>query len=608
MWIKRILSLSASLLVFNILTGCDQSALNSSGISSDEQGDVVIGLTDAPGDFTTYTVDVTSLRLQRANGSLVETLPINTRVDFAQYVELTEFFTTATVPSGRYVKGEITLDYTDADIQVEGEQGNSVPVTTLVDEDGKPVDQLVMSVNLENTDHLIIARGIPAHLTLDFDLNASHTVDLTQSDNPVVTVEPVLLAEVSREKSKSHRARGGLKSVDLGDSHYTVVLRPFHHRFNKAHDFGELQISTNEETLFEINGEDFVGIDGLRVLSEEPTLTATIALGHFKHDPIRFVANSVYAGSSVPGGDKDVVRGSVIAREGNTLRVKGATLIRQQGRAVFNDIVTVTLNENTRVKKQTSSEEFSIGDISVGQRVSIFGELSDDNAENPILDASNGTVRMLVTYLNAGVLENGSDLVLDLSRINGRVVTQYSFLGTGSTPDFDADPNNYEVDSGQLTLENIGAQSAVKVAGFVQAFGTAPVDFTAQTVMDVSNLPATLKVGWNPAQADALDTSSGNSIVIDLNGVGRFHHVSQAGVRIDLTALQTQTEIVAQEDAVFGIIEKSSRQVFAEFEGFIVELERRIAAGSAVRSIVAPGLYINDSNSMEAKRITVRLR
>src|SRR5262250_2523044 len=65
-------------------------------------GNVMVGIHDAAGDFLTYTVDVTSIRLERANGDVIETVPLTTRIDFAQLTDLTEFFTIATVPSGTY--------------------------------------------------------------------------------------------------------------------------------------------------------------------------------------------------------------------------------------------------------------------------------------------------------------------------------------------------------------------------------------------------------------------------------------------------------------------------------------------------------------------------
>src|SRR5438046_6137581 len=87
---------------------------------TDEEGVVAIGLTDAPGDFFTYTVDVTSLTLTKADSTFVQTLPQRTRIDFAQIVDLTEFMTWATIPAGRYVSATLHVDYTNADIQIDG--------------------------------------------------------------------------------------------------------------------------------------------------------------------------------------------------------------------------------------------------------------------------------------------------------------------------------------------------------------------------------------------------------------------------------------------------------------------------------------------------------
>src|SRR3989442_16029604 len=76
--------------------------------STDEQGVVAIGLTDTPGDFLTYTVDVTSLTLTKAdNTTVVQTLPQRTRVDFARSVDLTEFVTAVTIPAGAHSTGAL---------------------------------------------------------------------------------------------------------------------------------------------------------------------------------------------------------------------------------------------------------------------------------------------------------------------------------------------------------------------------------------------------------------------------------------------------------------------------------------------------------------------
>ncbi len=155
------------------LGGCSGSG---SGGADAEDGTLVIGLTDAEGDFLRYEVDVVSLTLTKQNGAVVDALPVQTRVDFAQYTEMTEFLTAATVPTGRYIKATMMLDYRNADIQIEDADGNAVAVETILDEDGSPITTLPVAVHLEGRNSLVIAPGIPAHLTLDFNLEASNQV------------------------------------------------------------------------------------------------------------------------------------------------------------------------------------------------------------------------------------------------------------------------------------------------------------------------------------------------------------------------------------------------------------------------------------------------
>ncbi|MCG7993619.1 MAG: DUF4382 domain-containing protein [Candidatus Thiodiazotropha lotti] len=101
-----------------LLAGCGGggSSDTTSETSTDESGRLVIGVTDAPGDFSSYTVDVVSMTLTKQSGAIVDTLPLNTRIDFAQYTDMTEFITAATVPAGRYVKAEMVVDYSNAEI------------------------------------------------------------------------------------------------------------------------------------------------------------------------------------------------------------------------------------------------------------------------------------------------------------------------------------------------------------------------------------------------------------------------------------------------------------------------------------------------------------
>ncbi len=56
------------LLVALVLGAAAAFSLSACRSSTDEMGVVAIGLTDAAGDFLSYTVDVTSLTLTKADG------------------------------------------------------------------------------------------------------------------------------------------------------------------------------------------------------------------------------------------------------------------------------------------------------------------------------------------------------------------------------------------------------------------------------------------------------------------------------------------------------------------------------------------------------------
>ena len=59
----------------------------------------------------------------------------------------------------------------------------------------------------------LISQGVPAAVSVDFDLAMSNSVDL-DVDPPVVTVEPFLVALPELETDRAHRLRGALASVD----------------------------------------------------------------------------------------------------------------------------------------------------------------------------------------------------------------------------------------------------------------------------------------------------------------------------------------------------------------------------------------------------------
>jgi hypothetical protein len=424
-------------------------------------GTVLLGLTDADGDFLAYTVDITQLTLETANGRTVEVLPTRTRVNFTDYIDLTELVAAASVPPATYVAGTISLDYGDAEIFVAAGEDSKEAVVT--DADGDRLRQVDLRILLADREPLTITRGRAALLQLDFDLDASHTVDVTPTP-AVVVADHFILAEVHPVDEKAIRVRGPLLAVDETEMSYQVAIRPFHGRLG---DFGRVTVNVEEDTEFEVDGAVFVGIDGLRPLSAAGPGTPTVAAGTLTVAERNFVADRVLGGASVPGSDLDAVIGNIIRRDGNFLTVRGATIIPRESatdrRAHFHDDVIVEVGPDTRVFKDGDRRTaLDFGALAVGQRVTVRGNQPQPTAAAAApqvwFDATNGAVRMHATHL-AGIVNTvvPGQVDITLQAIDRRRAAVFDFAGTGQSPDLDADVENYEVATGALGLNNIAA-------------------------------------------------------------------------------------------------------------------------------------------------------
>lgn len=588
--------LAAGLMLVLSLAGI--SACSNSASTAADSGELVVSLTDAEGDFLSYTVDVTSLKLIKQNGAEVETLPMRTTLDFARYVDVSEFLTAATVPSGKYVGAKITLDYSNASITVQDSNGN--PITGHpVDSNGDPVQQLTVDLSLNGDSEFVIAPGIPAHFTLDFDLDASNAVTISGADATVV-VSPVMVADTILKDPKPHRLRGVLGHVD--SDAFRVVMRPFRHRLNR---FGSLKVYVDQDTSYEINGEMVASDAGLDQLAQLPAASAVVVKGQLDYDARKFIAAEVYAGSSVPWGNKDIVTGNVISRSGDTLTVRGASVVRADGSFLFNDNMTVNLDSTTTVVKQAdASNSYTKDDISVGQRVTVLGHLQPGSATR--FDATH--IRMLFTDLGATVV-NVSPLTLDLQGIDRRRVTLFDFSGTGVDAASDADPMNYDIDSGSLSLANLAIGDPVKVRGFPRPFGQAPEDFTARTIVDVSNLPAHIAVGFGDGSTLAVTSLTEAGLQLNLAVAGDLHTLLRAGIATDLTSLVSMPLIAPRNDGsgLFVVARGSAVRVYSDYAGFQAYLASQLDGTTGVMGVSALGRYNPAGNSLTARKICVRL-
>jgi hypothetical protein len=609
---KGILAVLVLVLIF-MLCGCGGgkgSGGDNTSAASDNgsgNGELYITLTDNQGEFLNYTVDVLSIRLEKANGAVVETMPPgeNTRVDFAQYTEMTEFLTACTVPSGVYVKATMRLDYSNADIRVEDAEGNALRIApdNIVDEDGHKITELTVSIQIDELNALVIRPGVPAHLGLDFDLKVSNSIEWVEGV-PVITVSPVLLADLEPHAWKTNRIRGPLDDVHAKAGWFDIIIRPFVHVIGKgdiSNRFGTARVYTDKETLYVIDGKQYQGDDGIEQLDGLTKYSAVLVFGGFIKETgrIKFKAKEIIAGSSVAGGTLDVVAGNVIKRNNDTVTIRGATLIRKDGTVLFRNTVDVDL-EDAMVGKQYVKGLVNKDAISIGQRLVVFGTLSDaadfmtTKYAHMYLTTVNGTVNDVTS----------KQLDMDLNSIDGRDISIFDFTGTAANPD------GYLVGSGSLNLFGISEGTPVKAIGFPVPFGSAetpPYDFSAYSIINVSKVSGVMVVGWGREGSASAVSISETGLELDLNGAGYFHYLNRAGVVTDLEGLWPV--LTPNEDSgIFCISQGGMLKVFSKFDAFTGELSSDLAGGAKVRHLVATGLWDDMDSVLSGRFIAVRLK
>lgn len=587
----------------------DQSTFN-------ECGTVLIGITDADGDFLNYTIDVLSLTLETANGRVVEVMPRKTRINFSDYVDVAELVTAAVVPPGTYVAGTISLDYNDAEVFVEASGAAKSAVVT--DLGGTELGQTDLKIVLSNRDQLTVDKRRAHLLQLDFDLAASHLVDITPTPATAAS-EQFIIAEVHPVDEKDIRVRGPLIAVSEDAMSYTIAIRPFHDRDG---DFGRFTVNVTDETEFEVDGNLWVGVEGLRALNAAGEGTPTVAKGTLTVAERSFTADLVLAGSSIPGHDSDAVVGNIIKRDGNFLTIRGATIIPRADavdrRVHFHDDVVVEVGPDTKVFRDGHrASDLTIGALSIGQHVTIRGNqptpTTDALAPQILFDATQGAIRMHVTHISGIVnmiVPGQTDITLH--SIDRRRVGVFDFSGTGPSADLDADPDNYEVRTGTLTLSNFATGRPIVASGFPTAFGMAPADFSGRSLIDYTDVRSALGVGWGAAGTIAPFVSMGSDgLVLDnQNGdIDQRHYIKQGPVLIDLTALDSNTTIVSRESdrMLFSIKSLDSLRLYSDWNDFVDDLSSSLDGATTARSMHAYGKYDVDSNVFTTYKLGVHL-
>jgi hypothetical protein len=625
---KRLCALACAAAL--IAAGCHHRN-NTSGF-----GITWVTLSDSPGDFTSYIVNVDSVTLTgKVDGTITAVAAAET-VDFTKLKNISELWDAASVPNDTFTSASIVLDYTNANISV---MVGGVPTKAkVVDTTGKAVTTQTVNVTLDPNHPLIItptfASTSAQRLAIDFDLAASNVVNMATSP-PTVTVKPFLTVATSAPDTKLVRVRGPLINSSVGAGTYTVYVRPF---YDESNSLGLLTIFNGPSTITTLNGTTYVGTAGVKALSQtsagstmtsayctyEPTATPSATAG-------KFMATFVVAGSTLEDFYTQGLEGDVIARSGNTLTVRGSTLQFNTGLSQYNNTdavvlvgpgTTVTAEENTTLTGLTYKS------ISVGQHIIARGIYSLPASKVVTLDATGssstntGSVRLMPTELDGTLVSAATgSLLLNLQSIENWPVSDYNFTGNGATA---VTPASYSVDTAGLVLPVLTAAEPLWIDGISTPFGSAPPDFIASAVNTELSVPARLQVDWNAAGTTTpFATLTSTALTIDLADPNFSAGTIRIGSEnIDLKTLAVNPTIVPQATppATAGLPEAflpqfaignlsaadtTTIKVYNTFATFVTQLPKSLVAATPALHFVATGQYDRGTNTFTATRIDV---
>lgn len=568
-------------------------------LASEPTGELQLILTDAEEDFVTYQVNVSSIELVRRDGVQVSVLSTTTEVDFVQYQDLSELFAVTSIPQGRYESIVMQLDYTDADIVIQNEQGEGIPAA-VIDTEGNPVTQLDLEIRLTGDQPIFISPQRLAAVTVDLDLAASNRI--VSYEPAQVEVEPFLMVTAQLDEDREHRVRGLLETADSDANTIELNIRPMRLREGR---FGQVTLNVNDETRYDIDGTSYTGSEGLTVLAGMSIDTPLVGYGQLQEEGEGYLATSIVAGSSVAWSGYDVLKGVVKAREGDQLTVGAAVIEPENGAAHYRSDISITLAETTLVTNATWGDS-DIGALSVGQKIVALGDHTVNEGVTSF-DATDGQIKMKLNSISGQVV-SVEPLMVDLSWVNKRVETHFDFSGTGSVSEQDSDRDAYEIDTGSLPLESLEINEWVQVRGYPSPFNAGEFDFQALSVIDANleQARAHYVVHWDDsAQAPVII----NDNVIEISQANADGSLAVAGWPAHVADAMAVTTIVSSEGTGrFGIQQGGQGiSIYRTYTDFVTALESLLAAGEQVEGLSANGVYNDQDQSLFSDHITVRL-
>jgi hypothetical protein len=610
-------TLTALVLGFSALAGCGTH-------STFTPGTPVMTLSDTSGDFAAYRVTLDSISLTDTNGAIAIPFQLTAsepgNVDLAALTDLTELLAVPAATSATYKSATLTLDYTNAIIwvNVNGQAVAATPVSST----GTALTTDSVTITFDPSNPLVITQGRSTRLAIDFNLAASNSINMATTP-PTVTVRPFVVMTPAPADATVIRARGLLVTVQNGSSDFVMNVRPL---IDLTLALGAITVSTTPQTYFNVNGVTYTGAAGLSALASLPENTIIAAygtLGDLSGITPGFHATSVYVGTSLESPLADHITGVVSARSGNTLTMRGATLlsppipgINFDYTASYANNATVTIGTATVVSEDgVASSGLTPTAISVGQQLDASGQAAVDTAGNISLDATAGQVRLASTRL-WGTLTSATTggASLDILSLGNFAPAGFNFAGTGTTA---ANPSAYAVNTGALNESATAAGTLLQVDGIVNPFGSAPPDFTASAITAGTATEQQLVVEWINGGATApfiSDSTAG--LVVDLNNaaLGTIHEIRTGPATLDLKTLSASpliTTVGADQSklqlAIGSATLSTGVSVFNSIGGFATAVSSTFNGTNKIYRLVANGQYNSGTNTFVASRISVAL-
>ena len=637
---RRLAALLCACVFGLIAAGCHHNNLNSGfGVAW-----TTLTTTDDPGQFASYVVTIDSVVLVGKLNGAVSAVAVPEVVDFTKLTNLSELWATASLPVDTYTSAIITLDYTNAQISV---LVNGAPVkVSIVDPSGVVPTTIAVTVTFDSSNLLVLqptfATSNALRLAINYDIAASNKVDLTASP-PKLTVKPFLSVATTAADSKLIRVRGPLINSSVNVGTYTVVVRPF---FDEVNSLGTNTIFNDANTVYTLDGITYVGTPGITALSQTSAgSTETAAYTTFEPTPTPatgvsagvFHSKYVVAGSTLEDFFTYGLEGDVIARSGNTLTLRGATLFANAAQLIQSQDLDsqVILGPGTLVTADGLSTlgALNYNSVAVGQHITARGLYSAAASGAAILDSSGsstdtGSVRLQSTEAFGSLISSAAgSLTLNLQAIQNYPVSVYNFAGNGTSAAQDPTAANFVVNTAALTLPTAAAGDPLWIDGYVAPFGSAPPDFLAQSVNAEPGVPGTLVVTWTGSGTPApFAPLTATSLAIDLTNAAFGSGQLRIGAEsVDITTLSASPSIVpavavpaANGLPLFtprfsvgaGAISESSTSPilsFNEFAAFVTQLTTTFATPTSATQFVARGLYDRASNTFTASSIDVVL-